>query len=347
MVSSLPRISILGAGSWGLTLAWLLASRADAHPAITLWTRDEAKAESLRQHRQVSFPVDVTLPASVSITSQLPEALSQADIIVLVVTSQGTRAVLEAMQATGCVAPSTYLVNASKGIEFPSLKPMSAIIADGFPLNPQAVLSGPTLAKEILRGLPTACSIAAPQAAVAEALQQALSCSKLFRLYSNTDMIGVELGGALKNVIAIASGFMQAKQLGDNARAALMTRGLAEMARFCMGFGAQADTMYGLSGLGDLLATCNSPLSRNFQVGYRLGQGEGLEAILADMRVVAEGVPTARAVSQLAKQRGLDCPVVELVTHALEGITVSEEMMIKSLMARRLKSEVASSLPPF
>jgi glycerol-3-phosphate dehydrogenase (NAD(P)+) len=338
----MQQVAILGAGSWGLTLAWLLANRNEPHPPITLWTRHEAKAQELNANRHVTFPVNVTLPDNVLITSDLSATVAKADIIVMVVTSQGTRSVAEAMLATGQVSPKAYLVNASKGIEFPSLKPISAVLAEVFPHNPQAVLSGPTLAKEILHGLPTAASIASPQADVAESLQQALSCSRLFRLYSNTDMMGVELGGALKNVIAIASGFMQAKQLGENARAALMTRGLAEMARFCLSYGAQSETIYGLSGLGDLLATCNSPLSRNYQVGYRLGKGETLEAILTDMRVVAEGVSTARAVGDLAKQQGLDCPIVDLVNNALAGHTVSEEMMIKSLMARRLKSETVA-----
>lgn len=338
------KLAILGAGSWGLTLAWIAGLRACPIDTIVLWSRDEEKVRQLQTNRTVAFPVPVTLPPTVAITANLAEAVQDADVVLLVVTAQATRQVARQLRETGVLKSGALLVNASKGLEFATTKPMSAVIAEELPTHEQAVLSGPTLAKEILRGLPTAASIASTNRDVAEYLQNHLSCSERFRLYSNTDMVGVELGGALKNVFAIASGFMQAKAMGENARAALMTRGLAEMARFSLQLGAQAQTVYGLSGLGDLLATCNSPLSRNYQVGYRLAKGETLESILADMRVAAEGVKTAYAMGTLAERLGLDVPVVQLVINSLDGNYISDEMMIRSLMSRRLKAEHSSEL---
>jgi glycerol-3-phosphate dehydrogenase (NAD(P)+) len=335
----MKKLAILGAGSWGLTLAWIIACHKNPVDQMVLWSHTPAKIEALKANRTVTFPVPVTLPDSVGLTSDLAEAISGADAVILVVTSQATRQVAQAMKETGVLPRHCVLLNASKGIELNTLLPMSKVLDEVLPNNPQAVLSGPTLAKEILAGLPTACCIASPDIAVAEGLQKYLSCSQKFRLYSNTDMIGVEVGGAVKNVFAIASGFMQAKGLGENARSALLTRGLAEMARLCMAMGAQEQTIYGLSGLGDLLATCNSPNSRNYQVGFRLGKDERLADILADMRVAAEGVQTAYAVGQLAKRYEIDMPVVELVINSLEGAYISDEMMIKSLMSRKLRAE--------
>jgi glycerol-3-phosphate dehydrogenase (NAD(P)+) len=347
--SPMKKLAILGAGSWGLTLAWLAAHQqldaqnGSAPPKeVVLWARNEAKAEALRQNRVLTFPVPLTLPESVDITSDLKEAIRGADIILLVVTSAATKAVAEQIVATGCLAPHAIVVNASKGLDGDSLQPLSQVLKLTLPQGqPTAVLSGPSLAKEILKGLPTACAIASESEDVTAYLQEHLSCRKRFRLYTNTDVIGVELGGALKNVFAIASGFMQAKQLGENARAALITRGLAEMARFAFTFGAEAETIYGLSGLGDLLATCNSPLSRNFQVGARLATGETLEAIIKDLKVVAEGVQTAYAVSRLARQHHIDTPITDMVIAFMEGHMEDDEAMINRLMSRKLKSEKA------
>lgn len=335
----MKKLAILGAGSWGLTLAWILCSRQESIGELVLWSHTPDKIAALTADRRVTFPVQVELPASVRLTCDLADAVSGADAVVLVVTSQATREVAQAMKATGRLPGDCILVNASKGIELTTLLPMSKVLEAVLPHNPQAVLSGPTLAKEILAGLPTACCIASTDLAVAERLQGAMSCAQRFRLYSNTDMIGVEMGGAVKNVFAIASGFMQAKGLGENSRSALLTRGLAEMARLCLAMGAHEQTVYGLSGLGDLLATSNSPLSRNYQVGFRLAKGEKLPEILADMRVAAEGAQTAYAVGQLARQLKIEMPVVELVINSLEGAYISDEMMIKSLMSRKLRSE--------
>lgn len=329
------KLAILGAGSWGLTLAWL---NCDGRKEVWLWDRSAEKIAQFQQNRQITFPVEVTLPEGIHLSHNLKETIEGADAVILVVTTSGTREVARALREDANLPHETIVINASKGIEYPSLKRMSEVLCEELPDNPFAVLSGPSLAKEILRGLPTACAIASVDLEVAESLQTHLSREYLFRLYSNTDVIGVELGGSLKNIFAIASGYMEAKNLGDNARAALLTRGLAEMTRFSVSLGADEQTLYGLSGLGDLLATCNSPLSRNYQVGYRLAHGESLDQILSSLKVVAEGVKAAQAVSQLSDKLALDTPIVKQVERALSGF-LSEEALIKSLMSRKLKSE--------
>lgn len=292
-------------------------------------------------NRHVSFPVEVTLPDTLALTSDLAEAVRDAAVVILVVTAKGTRPTAKALAQSGALPPQAVVMNASKGIDFPSLQPLSSAMAEELPPGqPQAVLSGPTLAKEILAGLPTACSLAAQDLDTAQRLQQLLSVEKCFRLYAHTDMLGAELGGALKNIFAIASGYMQAKHLGENARAALITRGLAEMTRFCVRLGADEPTLYGLSGLGDLLATCNSPLSRNYQVGYQLAQGKTVTQILDDLKVVAEGVDAARAVAALAQAKAIDTPIVQQVALALAGET-SMDALVGSLMSRKLKTEHA------
>jgi glycerol-3-phosphate dehydrogenase (NAD(P)+) len=333
------KLAILGTGSWGLTLAWLLAATdpKDCQTDVWLWSRSAEKISALKANRTVTFPVSLTLPDSITLTDSLTDAVTDADAVLLVVTSEATRSVARQLKSTTGFSNQTVVINASKGIELSSLKPMSAVIAEELPENPFAALSGPTLATEILNGLPTACCVTSLDACVAQQLQSALS-RETFRLYSNTDVIGVELGGALKNVFAIASGYMQAQRLGENAKAALITRGLAEMTRFSVALGAEEQTLFGLSGLGDLLATCNSPLSRNFQVGFQLAQGKPLDEILTNLRMVAEGVNTTRAVSQISKDMGIDTPVVRLVEAALNG-ALSKEDMIRSLMSRKLKAE--------
>jgi len=334
----MKKLAILGAGSWGLTLAWLAASEQEN---VWLWDRKPERIDTMQRDRKVLFPLPVILPDRLKLTASLSEAVDGADVVLLVVTVSGTREVLRQLRDLG-LESKTILVNASKGIEFPSLKRLSEVFSEEMPDNPYAVLSGPTLAQEILNGLPTACSIACNDLQIAEYLQQYLS-HDLFRLYSNTDVTGVELGGALKNIFAIASGYMRAKKLGDNALGALLTRGLSEMTRFSMALGADQKTLYGMSGLGDLLATANSPLSRNYQVGDRLARGETLDQILEGLKVVAEGVKTTHAVYEMSQKMGLETPIVQMVEMCLSG-PFSEKMIIKSLMSRKLKSEQRESL---
>lgn len=333
------KIGVLGAGSWGLTLAWLWATPLDGEPVpdVWLWDRKVDKIQQIAQNREITFPVPVTLPAHVRLVEDLSAELEDTDIVALAVTAEGTRTVCAQLAQAG-LPSSVAIVNTSKGIELETLKRLSQVIQEELPRNPQAVLSGPTLAREILKGLPTAASIASDDLDLAEKLQTALSRDYRLRLYSNPDVTGVELGGALKNIFAISSGYMTTKQLGDNAKAALLTRGLAEMTRFSLRLGAQESTLYGLSGLGDLLATSNSPLSRNYQVGELLAQGKALPQILEEIRVVAEGVQTAQAVHRLAEKLGLDMPIVAEINRALFE-SPSETFLIRSLMSRKLKSE--------
>lgn len=329
------QVTVLGAGSWGMTLAWLFEQA--GHP-VRLWDRKPEKIQMLSENRCVTFPVEVSLGEKITLTSNLADSIDGSDMIIFAVTTAGTRPMVEHIQALGPLHRDVILINASKGIDQETLKPPSTILNIAFPHHDIATLSGPTLAPEVLQGLPTAAVVAAHRQDTAEKIQQTLS-TETFRLYTNTDMLGTDLGGALKNIFAIVSGYMQAKQMGDNAQSTLITRGLAEMTRFSLAMGADIQTLYGLSGLGDLLATCNSPLSRNYQVGYRLAQGQSLDHILNTLNMVAEGVKTTEAVCKLANQLDIDMPVVHLVRKAFTG-DFSEKEMIHALMSRRLKSEL-------
>jgi glycerol-3-phosphate dehydrogenase (NAD(P)+) len=328
------KLAVLGAGSWGLTLTWLLN---DNFEEVTLWSREEDLSEELLNTKSVKFPVEVNLDKKVKITSNLEEAIKNAEIILPVVATSAMRTVCEKLKTAG-IKNSQIIVNASKGLELPGLFRMSEVISQVLPNNKIAVLSGPTLAKEVLKGLPTAASIACSERDIANFLQENLSISEKFRLYSNTDVIGVELGGSLKNVIAIASGFTEAMKLGENAKGALLTRGLAEMVRISVTLGANHSTLYGLSGVGDLFTTCSSPLSRNFQVGYMLGQGKKLDDILKEIGTVAEGVKTSKAVVELSKKLGIETPVSRAVYEAVYTDITPEEIVYR-IMSRRLKSE--------
>jgi glycerol-3-phosphate dehydrogenase (NAD(P)+) len=328
------RFSVLGAGSWGLTLAWLYAR---AGHEVTVWDRNADKLALLQAQPALTRPIRVCLPPNLQYQPDLLEAVDHADVVLLAVTTTGTSPVAQAMQPA--LSPETAIINVSKGIEQPSLTRLYSRLSAILPNAPLAVLSGPTLAQEMLNGLPTACVLASESLALCERLQPVLSVSGQFRVYINTDVIGVELGGALKNIFAIASGYMATRGLGDNARAALITRGLHEMTQFAVSQGAEEATVYGLSGLGDLLATCNSSLSRNFQVGVGLADGKPLDQVLTALGTVAEGVGTTRAVNQLARQHGLDLPITAVINQALHG-QLSQDDFIHQLMSRRLRAEV-------
>jgi glycerol-3-phosphate dehydrogenase (NAD(P)+) len=322
------RITVLGAGRWGQTLArlWATAPTAGLTRHVTLWDRTAAKLDTLGETPFAKEP-------------DLSVAIAGADVVVLVVTSAGTVDVARQLNSLGVLSPTTIVVNASKGIDAEALRPMSQVVAEALPPGqPQAVLSGPNLAKEVMLGLPTASVIASHVEATAADLQSWLSTDR-FRLYSNTDVLGVELGGALKNIFAIVSGYMDGRKLGDNARAALITRGLAEMTRLSVMLGAKVETLYGLSGLGDMLATCSSPLSRNYQVGYRLSQGETLTEVLTSMQEVAEGVTTTLAVQRLTERMQIDSPIIQLVADFISGAPMTEEDLVRKLMTRRLCAE--------
>lgn len=328
------KLTVLGAGCWGLTLAWLLTDNFDE---ITVWGREQDLSEDLKQNKHCSKPLEVQLAEKIEVTSDMKSAISNADIILSVVATSGVRPVCEGLKAAG-IKSEQILVNASKGIELPSLKRMSEVIKDVLPEQKLVILSGPTLAKEVLQGKPTAACVASEDIEIAEFAQKHLSVPNRFRLYTNTDVIGVELGGSLKNVIAIASGFAKTMGLGDNATGALLTRGMAEIVRVSIRLGANPTTLYGLSGMGDLIATCSSPMSRNYTVGAMLAKGKKIDDILSELGSVAEGVQTSKAICELAKKLELETPVSNAIYEAVYTDITPVELLAK-LMNRKLREE--------
>ncbi len=328
------KLTVLGAGCWGLTLAWLLTDNFDK---VTVWGRHCDLYEDLIKNKHASKPLEVQLQERVEVTSDLPSAIEDADIILSVVATSGMRDVCENLKKSG-IKPSQILVNASKGIELNTLMRMSEVIKDVLPEQKLAILSGPTLAKEVLQGKPTAASVASDDIEVAKFVQEHCNVPGRFRLYSNKDVIGVELGGSLKNVIAIASGFAHAMNLGDNCMGSLLTRGMAEIVRLSVKLGASPSTLYGLSGMGDLIATCSSPMSRNYTVGSMLGQGKKIDDILQALGSVAEGVKTSKAVCDLAEKLDVDVPVSRAIYDAVYTDITPQEVLNK-LMNRKLKEE--------
>ena len=328
------KLTVLGAGCWGLTLAWLLTDNFDK---VTVWGRHCDLYEDLIKNKHASKPLEVQLQERVEVTSDLPSAIEDADIILSVVATSGMRDVCENLKKSG-IKPSQILVNASKGIELNTLMRMSEVIKDVLPKQKLAILSGPTLAKEVLQGKPTAASVASDDIEVAKFVQEHCNVPGRFRLYSNKDVIGVELGGSLKNVIAIASGFAHAMNLGDNCMGSLLTRGMAEIVRLSVKLGASPSTLYGLSGMGDLIATCSSPMSRNYTVGSMLGQGKKIDDILQALGSVAEGVKTSKAVCDLAEKLNVDVPVSRAIYDAVYTDITPQEVLNK-LMNRKLKEE--------
>lgn len=328
------KLTVLGPGCWGLTLAWLMNDNFDE---ITVWGRSADLNEDLVNNKHCSKPLEVQLGKKVEITSDLKSAIEGADIILSVVATSGVRPVCEQLKAAG-INPNVPLVNASKGLELNSLMRMSEVIKDVLPEQKVVILSGPTLAKEVLLGKPTAASVACEDLETAEFVQRTMNVTNRFRLYTNNDVIGVELGGSLKNVIAIASGFAHEMNLGDNCMGSLLTRGMAEIVRLSIKLGANPSTLYGLSGMGDLIATCSSPMSRNYTVGAMLGRGKKIDDILAELGSVAEGVKTSKAVCDLAKKLDLEVPLSSAIYEAVYTDITPQEIMSK-LMNRKLKKE--------
>ncbi len=328
------KLTILGAGCWGATLAWLLTDNFDE---VCLWSREEDLTEDLLKNKHCSKPLEIQLQDKVEVTSDLKLAIQNAEIILSVVATTGTRSVCERLKEAG-IKPEQILVNASKGIELPSLMTMSDVIKEVLPEQKLAILSGPTLAKEVLMGCPTAACVASDDMEVAKFVQEHLNVKNRFRLYTNSDVVGVEFGGSLKNVIAIAAGFASEMKLGDNSMGALLTRGMAEIVRVSIHFGANPSTLYGLSGMGDLIATCSSPLSRNHTVGAMLAKGKKIDDILNELGSVAEGVKTSKALCEIAKKYNIEVPVSEAIYEALYTDITPVEVMHK-LMNRKLKEE--------
>jgi glycerol-3-phosphate dehydrogenase (NAD(P)+) len=331
----MKRLAVLGAGSWGTALAIALAPRFEQ---VHLWARDAAKARDLQASRENRIYLrGFSLPDRITVSHDLSATLKAADVIVIAVPSRHLRTVLSA--AAPHIAAATPIVSATKGIEEETLHRMSQVIAEipGVAPSSIAVLSGPTFAAEIAAGEPAAIVIASHQAALAEAIQQAFATPSL-RLYLSPDVVGVEIGAALKNVIAIGAGICQGLGLGSNSLAALVTRGLAETTRLALVMHAKSATLSGLAGLGDLVLTATGTLSRNRSVGVQLGQGQQLPQILAATTMVAEGVSTCRAAYQLGIRHRVDLPIVNRMYEVLYEAK-DPRLAIKELMERPLTTE--------
>jgi len=324
----------VGAGSWGTALANLLAT--NGHNTV-LWSRgDEVAALINRKHENTVYLPGIRLTPDLVATTELREAVFGADLVVMVVPSHAMRATIAA--ASGFLRDTAVIVSASKGIEDESCKTMFDVIADetGVP-GRIAVLSGPSFAAEVAAGQPTVVVAAAKSQALAERVQE--DCASLtLRVYSSTDVIGVEIGGVVKNIMAIATGVSDGLGFGHNARAATITRGLAEIMRLAVCLGARPETLAGLSGVGDLVLTCTGDLSRNRQLGIRIGRGEKVGDILAGMRMVAEGVRNTKAVKTLAARQGIELPIVD-VTYSVLYEGLAPEQALARLFGRSLKPE--------
>ena len=326
------RAGVIGAGAWGTALAQV-AGRAGLD--VLLQAREPDVVDSIRERRiNEAFLPGITLDAHVSVTTDLAD-LAGCDLILAVPPAQHMRSTLAAFAAHH--RPGVPVVLCSKGIERGTLKLMTEVLAETLPAAPAAVLSGPSFAGEVARGLPSAVTLACADEALGETLMATLSAPG-FRPYLATDLIGAEVGGAIKNVLAIACGMSEGKGLGRSAHAALITRGFAEMTRLGVALGGQAETVAGLCGLGDLVLTCSSPQSRNMSLGLALGQGQTVEQALAGKRSVAEGYESAPAVRELALKMGVDMPITLAVAALLNGETTVDEV-IDSLLSRPLKVE--------
>lgn len=327
------RMAVVGAGSWGTTVASLAAS----NTPTTLWARRPDIVESINtKHVNPDYIGGVQLSPQLRASSSLEETVASADIVVMAVPSQGFRQVLT--DAASHIRPWVPVVSLSKGLEAGSMLRMSQVANEVLPGHPVAVLTGPNLASEISVGQPAASVVAIDDAVIATALQQ-LFTNPTFRVYTNPDVVGCEIAGVVKNVIAIASGIAMGMGFGDNTRASLLTRGLAEMTRLAVALGGTEESLSGLAGMGDLIATCSSLSSRNTTVGYRLGKGEALADIVASTTMVAEGVRSSKTVLELAHQHGVDMPITEQVVAVCHDGKDAGEALV-TLMTRRSRPEV-------
>ncbi|RPH92597.1 NAD(P)-dependent glycerol-3-phosphate dehydrogenase [candidate division KSB1 bacterium] len=329
------KITILGAGNWGTTMALVLQRTGHR---VTLWEYDIAQAELVsRTRKNEKFLPGYVLPNEITVTSGLDAALDSAELCLLAVPVQKCSGVLRNIRR---IPANALIVSLMKGIEQSSLKRVSEICLHELPAVDSshfAVISGPTIAPEVAAGLPTTAVVASSSHETAETVQKEFSTREL-RLYTSNDVIGVELAGALKNVIALAAGMCDGMKLGYNTKGALLTRGLAEIKRLGVSLGGDKSTFGGLSGMGDLITTCSSPHSRNHTVGERIGRGDSPTHVLENMVMVAEGVWTAQAASDLARKRGIEMPITEMVRRVIyEG--KDPRASVSELMLRNLKAE--------
>ena len=327
------KVAVIGAGSWGTAVAAI----ASQNVPTLLWARREELAREINEtHRNSDYLPSFELPESLRATSSLEEAVAGADVVAMGVPSHGFRDILG--QLAPFVSPGVPVLSLAKGVEQGTLKRMTEVIDEILPDHLAGVLTGPNLAKEILAGYPAASVVALADDAICIDLQQVFS-TDAFRVYRNPDVIGCEVAGALKNVMAIASGMADGMGFGDNTRAALITRGLAELSRLGIALGGDPLTFSGLAGMGDLVATCISAQSRNRYVGEELGKGRSIDDISAEMNMVAEGVKTSRAVVELAAKHDIEMPIAEEVVAVIyEGKNARD--VIPSLMRRAAKTEL-------
>lgn len=307
------KVGLLGGGSWGTTVAALVSRNAP----ITLWARDAETVGDINTHNENrKYLPGIALPPALRATADMAEVVAGSDVLVMGVPSHSFRAVLE--EAKTHLRPWVPVISLTKGLELSSAKRMTELIEEVLPGHPVGVLTGPNLAREIMTGQAAASVLSMEDEIVVRALQPVFH-SGLFRVYTNTDLLGCELGGVLKNIIAIAVGMGDGLGAGDNTRSALMTRGLSEITRLGVAMGGRAETFAGLTGMGDLIATCTSPLSRNRHVGVELGKGRPIDEIIAGMNMVAEGVKSAPTVIALAERYGLDMPIARDVYDVTQG----------------------------
>ncbi|BCT76564.1 glycerol-3-phosphate dehydrogenase [NAD(P)+] [Sinomonas cyclohexanicum] len=337
---ALRRVAVMGAGSWGTTFAKVLGDAAASHGtdrSIRVWGRSADVVRDIGRHRNAKYLDDIALPECITATTDPAEALEGAELVVLAVPSQSLRGQLSAWGAH--VPRSAVVLSLMKGLEIGTDKRMSEVIAEltGLPPRQIAVLSGPNLAMEIARSQPTGAVVACADHDTAQWIAES-STAPYFRPYMSSDVVGVEIGGIVKNVIALAVGICEGKEMGDNTKATVITRGLAETTRLAMALGGDLTTMSGLAGLGDLVATCSSKLSRNHSAGSLLGQGLSVDEVGARMTQIAEGIKSAPAVLELAKRHGVDMPITAGVVAVLRG-QLPVDQLEPLLLARQLKSE--------
>ena len=334
--ASSSRVAVVGGGAWGTTLSAL----ASATGPTTLWAREPAVVETVRdRHENQQFMPNVVLPDALGVTNELRQAVTGADVVVVAVPAQHVRSVMA--EAGPWIKPGTLVVSVTKGLEVGSGLRMTEVLADvlGSAHAPFiGVLAGPNLAREVIAGQPSATTVAFADPACAAAVQQRLSCAT-FRVYTSTDVIGCEIGGAVKNAIAIAAGVAVGLGSGMNTMAALVTRGLAELTRLGVALGGDPFTFLGLAGNGDLIATCGSSRSRNQRVGRELAKGWTTDEIVAGMTSVAEGIDSAPVIVELARRHGVEMPIVEMVSALLDGRIAARDG-ITSLMSRQPRSEL-------
>jgi len=320
-----------------------VAAMAVKSAPTVLWARrPELALQIAHEHRNADYLPDLRLPPKLEATPSMAEAVREASLVVMAVPSHGFRAILE--QAVGLLDTEACILSLAKGLEKDSLKRMSEVISEVAPGHRLGVLTGPNLAREVVAGQPTASVVAAEDAEVGRSVQSLLS-SDTFRVYTNRDVVGAEMAGALKNVVALAAGMAAGMGLGDNTKAALITRGLAELSRLGVAMGGRPLTFSGLAGMGDLVATCYSGQSRNRHVGEQLGRGRSLDSIMREMNMVAEGVKTAPVALALARRHDVEMPIAEQVTEVLEGRKTARQV-IPALMLREAKAELQGLSDP-